>query len=92
MNRPFAQRYNVLLATGKGTYKPLDMDTLDDATAMELSRRILQIVRLQGWQIGKTRVFLRAGQLAQLEVLPAPLLSRATPSRPLACLPACPLA
>eukprot|EP00884_Botryococcus_braunii_P001103 jgi/Botrbrau1/10994/Bobra.0234s0017.1 len=65
--RPFAQRYNVLLATGKGTYKPLDMDTLDEATAMELSRRILQVVRLQGWQIGKTRVFLRAGQLAQLE-------------------------
>jgi myosin heavy subunit len=44
------------------------MDSLDDATAMELSKKILQICRLQGWQIGKTRVFLRAGQLAQLEV------------------------
>ena len=66
--RPFAQRYNVLLAVGKGEYKPLDMDTLEESTACELSRRILQVVRLQGWQIGKTRVFLRAGQLAQLEV------------------------
>ncbi len=26
-----------------------------------------QAARLSGWQIGKTRVFLRAGQLAQLE-------------------------
>lgn len=67
--RPFAQRYNVLLAVGRGEYNPLDMDTLDEATASELSRRILQVVRLQGWQIGKTRVFLRAGQLAQLEVI-----------------------
>ena len=68
MHRPFAQRYNVLLAVGKGEYHPLDMETLDEATAADLSRRILQVVRLQGWQIGKTRVFLRAGQLAQLEV------------------------
>ncbi|KAK9796643.1 hypothetical protein WJX73_007169 [Symbiochloris irregularis] len=65
--KPFAQRYNVLLAVGKGMYKALDMDTLDEARASELSRQILQVVRLHGWQIGKTRVFLRAGQLAQLE-------------------------
>ena len=41
---------------------------LDEAGAAELSRRILQAVKLQGWQLGKTRVFLRAGQLALLEV------------------------
>ena len=33
-----------------------------------MSRRILFASRLDGWQLGKSRVFLRAGQLAQLEV------------------------
>lgn len=32
-----------------------------------MARRILQSVKMNGWQIGKTCVFLRAGQLAQLE-------------------------
>jgi hypothetical protein len=31
-------------------------------------RRILFSFGLEGWQMGKTRVFLRAGQLALLEV------------------------
>jgi len=34
----------------------------------EVVRAILGQARLQGWQIGTTRVFLRAGQLAALEV------------------------
>lgn len=68
MCRPFAQRYAILLASGKGTYKPLDPQALTEDIAADVSRRVLQAVRLKGWQIGKTRVFLRAGQLAQLEV------------------------
>jgi hypothetical protein len=31
-------------------------------------REVLTLATLQGWQIGTTRVFLRAGQLAALEV------------------------
>jgi myosin heavy subunit len=30
-------------------------------------REVLTLAALQGWQIGTTRVFLRAGQLAALE-------------------------
>lgn len=41
---------------------------LQDDEAAEISRKVLQAVKLMGWQLGKTRVFLRAGQLAQLEV------------------------
>ena len=62
------QRYHILLARGKGTYNPIDPSELADEEAADLSRRILQAVRLEGWQIGKSRVFLRAGQLAQMEV------------------------
>lgn len=65
--RPFVQRYNILLAGGRGGYAPVDARALEDSAAAELARRVLQAARLGGWQIGKTRVFLRAGQLAQLE-------------------------
>lgn len=34
----------------------------------DLAKRILYASQLDGWQLGKSRVFLRAGQLAQLEV------------------------
>lgn len=34
----------------------------------EVARRVLFASQLDGWQLGKSRVFLRAGQLAQLEV------------------------
>lgn len=34
-----------------------------------MCREVLTLAGLQGWQIGKTRVFLRAGQLAALEVI-----------------------
>lgn len=58
----------MLLASGKGTYQPLDMNSLSDTKAAEISRKILQATKADGWQMGKTRVFLRAGQLALLEV------------------------
>ena len=60
----------MLLAVGKGMYRPLDMDALDEEAAAHLSKQILQVSGLQGWQLGRTRIFLRAGQLAQLEVRP----------------------
>ena len=69
MRRPFAQRYSMLLASGKGSYQPLNMDlSTEDAAA--ICRRILQATKAEGWQLGKSRVFLRAGQLALLEVSP----------------------
>lgn len=66
--RPFATRYNILLASGKGAYRHLNPETLQEAEAADISRKVLQAVKIMGWQMGKTRVFLRAGQLAQLEV------------------------
>ena len=44
------------------------MDALDEEAAAGLTKRILVASGLQGWQLGRTRIFLRAGQLAQLEV------------------------
>jgi hypothetical protein len=38
------------------------------AQVADLCRRVLFAAQLEGWQLGKSRVFLRAGQLAQLEV------------------------
>ena len=35
---------------------------------VDICKRLLFGSGLEGWQLGKTRVFLRAGQLAQLEV------------------------
>ena len=61
----------MLLAIGKGEYHPLDMDALDEEAAAGLTKRILVVSGLQGWQLGRTRIFLRAGQLAQLEVSPS---------------------
>ena len=54
--------------------QPQDVEYLDNETAGELCTRILRRTDLDGWQIGKTRVFLRAGQLAQIEVPPPPPL------------------
>ncbi|KAK9829628.1 hypothetical protein WJX72_006968 [[Myrmecia] bisecta] len=65
--RPFAQRYAILAGGGRGSFTPLDMAAVSEEEAAEVARRVLQAVKLEGWQIGKTRVFLRAGQLAQLE-------------------------
>ena len=58
----------MLLASGKGTYEPLNVNTLDTETAARICRQVLQATHAEGWQMGSTRVFLRAGQLALLEV------------------------
>jgi len=71
--RPFVQRYAILVADGRGRYEPLDVEALDDGAAREATRAVLTCPaanaggRLEGWQLGRTRVFLRAGQLAALE-------------------------
>lgn len=38
------------------------------AQLADVCRRVLFASQLEGWQLGRSRVFLRAGQLAQLEV------------------------
>ncbi|KAI3425379.1 hypothetical protein D9Q98_009143 [Chlorella vulgaris] len=80
--RPFAQRYSLLLpeAASSGGVKQnsgkalpltasgfIDWFALEEGQVADLSRRILYASQLDGWQLGKSRVFLRAGQLAQLE-------------------------
>ncbi|KAM5553425.1 myosin-6-like [Rosa sericea] len=47
--------------------------SLDEVTAC---KKILQKVNLQGYQIGKTKVFLRAGQMAELDAYRAEVLGR----------------
>ena len=64
---PFVQRYAVLLPKGSAA-RAWDADLSDEA-AGQLCRELLVASGLDGWQIGKTRVFLRAGQLANIEVL-----------------------
>lgn len=44
------------------------MKALEEEEAAKICRQILQATKAEGWQLGKTRVFLRAGQLALLEV------------------------
>ena len=69
----------MLLTSGKGAYQPLDMN-LSNEDAAGLCRRILQATKAQGWQLGRSRVFLRAGQLAFVGgKLSLPLLSTAGP-------------
>eukprot|EP00208_Stichococcus_sp_RCC1054_P002079 CAMPEP_0206143610 /NCGR_PEP_ID=MMETSP1473-20131121/21153_1 /ASSEMBLY_ACC=CAM_ASM_001109 /TAXON_ID=1461547 /ORGANISM="Stichococcus sp, Strain RCC1054" /LENGTH=1690 /DNA_ID=CAMNT_0053539093 /DNA_START=726 /DNA_END=5798 /DNA_ORIENTATION=+ len=62
--RPFAQRYKLLLR-GAGVGRVIA--DMEDEAVVEVIRLVLAQARLQGWQIGTTRVFLRAGQLAALE-------------------------
>ncbi|KAJ8448591.1 hypothetical protein Cgig2_012235 [Carnegiea gigantea] len=45
----------------------------DEATAC---RKILEKVKLQGYQIGKTKVFLRAGQMAEIDAIRNEVLGR----------------
>ncbi|CAL5219117.1 g891 [Coccomyxa viridis] len=51
----------------------LARDDLDDA---DLARAACQKARLQGFQIGKTKIFLRAGQMAELDKIRTELLNR----------------
>lgn len=65
----FAQRYSILLPRGSAA-RASDPELSDEA-AGQLCRELLQGLGLDGWQIGKKRVFLRAGQLAHVEVCPS---------------------
>ena len=49
--RPFAQRYAILLANGRGAYRPLDLDSMDQRQLAEAVRKILQAAGLDGWQV-----------------------------------------
>ena len=49
--RPFAQRYAILLANGRGAYQPLDLDSMEQRQLAEAVRRILQAAGLDGWQV-----------------------------------------
>ncbi|CAL8460835.1 g366 [Coccomyxa elongata] len=51
----------------------LSRDDLDDAA---LARAACQKAKLQGFQIGKTKIFLRAGQMAELDKIRTELLNR----------------
>lgn len=81
---PFAQRYAPLLSHARRTELGLnpsssniDWDAMSDDALVDISKRVLYGAGLEGWQVGKTRVFLRAGQLAQLEGARGRVLSAA---------------
>ncbi|KAL6770143.1 hypothetical protein ACKKBG_A33770 [Auxenochlorella protothecoides x Auxenochlorella symbiontica] len=72
---PFAQRYALTLPDGWRVRLELpltprgfvDWYAAGDEQVVAVVRRILATSGMEGWQLGRTRVFLRAGQLAQLE-------------------------
>nr|DAD36922.1 TPA_asm: hypothetical protein HUJ06_007563 [Nelumbo nucifera] len=61
----FLERFSILA--------PCVLDGSDGATA---SKKLLEKTNLQGYQIGKTKVFLRAGQMAELDALRIEVLGR----------------
>jgi myosin-5 len=74
---PFAQRYSLLLTrqnllshsipiTERGF---VDWNALTDDNKKLLVNMLMKKSKLTGWQLGKTRIFLRTGQLAALEGL-----------------------
>jgi myosin V len=72
---PFAQRFAGLLGASKLQELGLPMTSsgfvdwyaASEAQIAEVVKRVMKISGIDGWQMGRTRVFLRAGQLAQLE-------------------------
>jgi len=62
----FAQRYAILLPRGSAA-RASDPE-ISNEDVRQLCRELLQGLGIDGWQIGKERVFLRAGQLAHVEV------------------------
>lgn len=81
----FAQRYFLLLnqhhlssnqipLTGDGF---IEWSALSEEELSKLVRMILVKANLSGWQVGRTRVFLRTGQLAILEGLRGQILTNA---------------
>ena len=82
---PFAQRFARLLPPEKLQDLSLPMTetgfvdwySTSEAQVAEVVKRVLRHSCLDGWQMGRTRVFLRSGQLAQLEGERGLLLSTA---------------
>lgn len=72
---PFAQRYWILVAPGQLRSNQIqltdrgciDWQNLSQGDVTKLVKMIMAKTNLSGWQIGKTRIFLRTGQLAVLE-------------------------
>lgn len=64
----FLERYAILLPRGS-LARASDPEISNEDVGL-LCRELLQGLGLDGWQIGKQRVFLRAGQLAHVEVWP----------------------
>ena len=73
---PFAQRFAILLGAPRLREMGLPMTssgfvdwyTASDGQVAEVVKRVLKSTGvIDGWQMGRTRVFLRSGQLAQLE-------------------------
>eukprot|EP01025_Chloroclados_australasicus_P040986 TRINITY_DN4316_c0_g2_i3.p1 TRINITY_DN4316_c0_g2~~TRINITY_DN4316_c0_g2_i3.p1 ORF type:complete len:1103 (-),score=96.76 TRINITY_DN4316_c0_g2_i3:1692-5000(-) len=60
----FCQKYFMLV---QNQYKNVDPRTLEEKFARKVCETILDNAKLQGWQMGYTKVFLRSGQLAVLE-------------------------
>lgn len=82
---PFAKRYSVLLShhdlesskvptTGKGL---IDWHALQGHQVSDLVVAIMKRSSLSGWQIGRTKIFLRTGQLAALEGQRGKIISNA---------------
>ena len=58
-DRPFAQRYYILMADGRGVYQPIDLESLGEEQIADISRRILQAAKLTGWQVRAPAAILR---------------------------------
>ena len=79
----FAKRYLILLdecslgrlnlPTNRRGF--INWDNVAENDAAEIVRQILVVTGMEGWQLGRSRVFLRAGQLAFLEGARGKLLS-----------------
>lgn len=72
---PFAQRYALLLGPHRlrelglpmGRAGTVDWYTADEKEVIEIVKRVLYAAGFEGWQLGRTRVFMRSGLLAVLE-------------------------
>lgn len=64
----------ILIANGRGAYKPMDLDSLDQAQAAELVRRILQAAKLEGWQVRLARAAIERHDLLAERLQPPSLV------------------
>ncbi|CAN1144752.1 XI-2 [Linum perenne] len=67
MFKEFIARFGILAS---------DVSNLSSCNEVTACKRILDKVKLEGYQIGKTKVFLRAGQMAQLDARRTEVLGR----------------